>query len=388
MAPNQTTQETTNSAPPSANGPGSAPASDKKTSASRLRLIVLILILLLAAWLGAGYWYDTKQFLSTDDAFIGGNRVQIGAQVSGQILTAPLKNNSFVHKGEVLFTLDPTPFRAAVDAARAGIATAERQQHAAEAAIVTAQAALQQQQANARSTLDHLDRLQKMRTHQFVSAQELEDARAAYAVAEAAVNQASAALAQAKVTAGKPGEENDRIQAARAQLAQAEYALGQTEVRAPMSGILANYAIMPGQPIAADQPQFVIVAAQGVWVDANFKETDLADIHVGAPAEITSDIYPGRVIKGKVLSIAAGAGTAFSLLPPQNATGNWVKVTQRVPVRIVLDQAPDAPRLPIGTSTTTRIQRVDHPIGYWRSLLAVLGLPVAGTNRSAHAPTT
>lgn len=378
MGQEPTTKEKKNSALPSASEPGSAPASGKKSHAARARLIILILILLLGTWLGAGYWHYSNQYLSTDDAFVSGNQVQIGAEVSGLILSAPLKNNSFVQKGELLFTLDPTPFRAAVDAAQAGVATAKREQQAAEAAIVTAEAALQQQKANARSVHDHLQRLLRMRARQFVSAQDLEDARAAYAVAQAAVNQASAALAQAKVTAGKSGTDNDRIQAAKAKLAQANYALSQTQVRAPMSGILANYGLMTGQPVAADQPQFSIVATQGLWVNANFKETDLAAIHVGAQAEVTSDIYPGRIVQGTVLSIAAGAGNAFSLLPPQNATGNWVKVTQRVPVRIVLKSQADTPRLPIGTSTTTRILLTPHPLTFWQSLMAVLGLPVSG----------
>lgn len=374
----QTTKETTNSATSSASEPGSAPVSGKKSHPSRTRLIFLILFLLLGSWLGAGYWHYSNQYLSTDDAFISSNQVQIGSEVSGLVLSAPLKNNDFVKKGDLLFTLDPTPFLASVHAAHAAIATAEREQRAAEAAIVTAEATVQQQQASARSAHDHLQRLLGMRERQFVSAQDLDDARAANAVAQATVSQAQAALAQAKATAGINGPDNDRIQAAEAQLAQANYALSQTQVRAPMSGILANYNLMTGQPVAADQPQFSIVAKNGLWVDANFKETDLAAIHVGALAEVNSDIYPGHIVRGKVLSIAAGAGTAFSLLPPQNATGNWVKVTQRVPVRIVLEEQPDAPRLPIGTSTTTRIVLTPHPLTFWQSLLAVLGLPVSG----------
>lgn len=373
MGQNQTTKETTNSAPSSAPVPGTTPVPDR-TKPRIPRLFILILILLLGAWLGTGYWYYTNQYLSTDDAFVSGNQVLIGAEISGQVLSAPLRNNENVEKGALLFTLDPTPFRAAVKAARAGMATAEREQRAAEAAVVTAQAALQQQQAHAQSLHDHLQRLLGMRNQKFVSAQDLEDAQSAYAVAQATVKQARAALAQAQATAGKPGVENDRIQAAEAKLTQAEYALSQTQVRAPMSGILANYGLMTGQPVIANQPLFSIVATRGLWVNANFKETDLGAIHAGERVEITSDIYPKRVIKGHVLSIAAGAGNAFSLLPPQNATGNWVKVTQRVPVRIQLDATTDTLRLPIGTSTTARILRTPKPLAFWQSLLAVLGI--------------
>ncbi|OZB82545.1 MAG: hypothetical protein B7X28_03430 [Halothiobacillus sp. 13-55-253] len=117
-----------------------------------------------------------------------------------------------------------------------------------------------------------------------------------------------------------------------------------------------------------------MVATTGLWVDANFKETDLGAVHIGQPAQIESDIYPGHVFKGHVLSIAAGAGNAFSLLPPQNATGNWVKVTQRVPVRILLDDTDTKHHLPIGTSTTTRIELTKDPHGFWQSMLNVIGL--------------
>jgi membrane fusion protein (multidrug efflux system) len=141
-----------------------------------------------------------------------------------------------------------------------------------------------------------------------------------------------------------------------------------------MTGRLANYTIEPGQPVNANQPLFSMVASQHLWVDANFKETDLAKVKLGAPAEIDSDVYGKQIFKGKVTSIAAGAGTAFSLLPPQNATGNWVKVTQRVPVRITLDDTDTAKLLPIGTSATTRILLAPHPRSFWQSVLGVIGL--------------
>lgn len=377
-------KEITTSAASIPSEPVAAPVPVRTTHASRTRLIILIILLLLGTWLGAAYWHYSSQYLSTDDAFINADQVQIGTEVSGQITLAPLKNNSYVKKGTLLFALDATPFQAAVHAAQAGIAAAERAQHTAQAAVVTAEAVLQQQRANAQSAHDHLQRLLKMRDRQFVSAQDLDDARSANAVAQAAVKAAQAALAQAKTAVGIAGPNNDRIKSAEAQLAQAVYALSKTQVRAPMDGRLANYAVETGQPVAANQPLFSIVATHHLWVDANFKETDLSSIHVGAPALITSDIYAHHQFKGTVLSIAAGAGTAFSLLPPQNATGNWVKVTQRVPVRIVLDASDQAERLPIGTSTATQILLTPHPLTFGESLLAVLGLPTGRHSTSDH----
>lgn len=349
------------------------PASAKSKS-SRQRLVFIIVLLLIATWFGLGYLNYSHQYLSTEDAFISGNQTQIGSQVAGLIQTTPWQNNKDVQKGDILFTLDPAPFQIAVDEAQAGLATAEREQQTANAAINTAQAELMRQKASAQQAEDHLHRLTNIKNKQFVSEQALSDARSALAVAKAAVDQAQAQLAQAKTQAGAAGAQNDLIKTAQAKLAQAQYNLSKTVVRAPMSGRLANYNIEPGQTVNANQTVCSIVATTGLWVDANFKETDLGAVHIGQPAQIESDIYPGHVFKGHVLSIAAGAGNAFSLLPPQNATGNWVKVTQRVPVRILLDDTDTKHHLPIGTSTTTRIELTKDPHGFWQSMLGVIGL--------------
>ena len=359
--------------PPRETKPAQSASKPPRRRRFRRRLFVALPVLLLALWLGVGYLHYDHQFLSTDDAYIGANQVQVGAQVAGLVTKAPCHNNRDVKRGQLLFTLDPTPFQAKVASARAALKTAKRQQATAQAAVQTAQAVLNQRHAEAHKARDHLRRLNHLSDQHFVSPQDLEDARAQVSVADAAVKQAAAALAQAKVNAGPKGDGNDRIQSAKAKLASAEYALSRTRVTAPMTGILANYGLEPGQTVDANKPLFSIVATRDLWVDANFKETEVAPVHIGDAATITSDIYPGRQFKGKVVSIAGGSGNAFSLLPPQNATGNWVKVTQRVPIRVRLDDNDPAHRLPIGTSTTTRIQLIDHPLSLWQSLLAVIG---------------
>lgn len=359
-------------------------APSPQSKASRHRLFLILFLLLIATWLGLGYIRYSQQFLSTEDAFISGNQTQIGPEVSGLIQTTPWQNNKDVQKGDVLFTLDPTPYQLSVDAAKAGLSAAEREQQTADAAIITAQAELLRQEAAAQQARDHLYRLTNIKNKQFVSEQALTDAQSALAVAKAAVEQARAQLAQTKASAGALGTENDRIKAAQAKLAQAEYNLSKTVVRAPMSGRLANYSIEPGQTVNAHQTVCSIVATTRLWVDANFKETELGEIRVGQPAQIKSDIYPGRVFKGHVLSIAAGAGNAFSLLPPQNATGNWVKVTQRVPVRIVLDDTDTRHHLPIGTSTTARIELKKDPESFLQSLLGIIGLNGLVTSSKAN----
>jgi membrane fusion protein, multidrug efflux system len=345
-----------------------------RSTASRNRLFLILILLVISTWFGWGYLRFSHQFVSTEDAFISGNQTQIGPEVSGLILSTPWQNNKDVKKGDVLFTLDPTAYQLAVDAAKAGLGAAKREQQTADAAITTAQAELLRQEASAQQARDHLHRLTSIKNKQFVSEQALTDAQSALAVANAAVEQAKAQLAQTRAGAGRRGTENDRIKAAQANLEQAEYNLSKTVVHAPMSGRLANYSIEPGQPVNANQTVCSIVATSHLWVDANFKETQLGEIRVGQPAQIESDIYPGHIFKGHVLSIAAGAGNAFSLLPPQNATGNWVKVTQRVPVRIVLDDTDTRHQLPIGTSATVHIELKKDPENFWQSLLGVIGL--------------
>ncbi len=345
-----------------------------KRGRKRPWLFIAPLFLVLAAWLTAGYLHYDDQFASTEDAYVGADQVQVGPQVSGLIIKAPQHNNQPVHKGDLLFQIDPTPFQAQLDAAHAALKSAQRAQATAEAAVATAKATLTQREAEAQSANDHLHRLAHLSNQRFVSAQDLEDAQSQAKVASAAVAQAKAALHQVQVDAGSPGDTNDRIQAARARIASAEYALSRTQVRAPMSGILANYGIERGQTVAANQSLFSIVATKGVWVDANLKETEVGRVRIGDTARISSDLYPNRVFHGHVIAIAGGSGTAFSLLPPQNATGNWVKVTQRVPVRIQLDDTNPQQRLPIGTSTDIRINLTSHPQGFWASLLDVIHL--------------
>lgn len=342
-------------------------------------------VLLLAAWFTGGYLHYDNQFASTEDAFVGADQVRIGPQVSGIITRAPCHNNRLVQQGELLFAIDPTPFKAQLAAAEAKLRAAEREQATAQAAVATAKATLSQRKAEAHSAHDHLKRLENLRSRQFVSAQELEDARSQADVADSAVTQAQAALDQAKANAGAKGDRNDRILAAKAAIASAEYDLTRTRVTAPMSGILANYGIEVGQTVAANQALFSIVATRGLWVDANFKETEVGAIHIGDRATIHSDLYPNRSFSGHVISIAGGSGNAFSLLPPENATGNWVKVTQRVPVRVVFDDANIEQRLPIGTSTTVRVSLTSHPQGLWRSLLDVVGLSHGTVPKSAMA---
>lgn len=261
--------------------------------------------------LGALAWWIYAQFhVSTDDAYVNANVVQISPQVKGQVIQLDIVNNQPIRKGDLLFALDPAFYQAAVANAEAMLAKAE-----AETSI-------------ARITDE---RTRALVVKHAASSQEGDIADARLKSAEAAQRIAEAGLATARLN------------------------LAYTRVSAPVSGWVTNLTLRTGDVVAAGRPLFAIVSNEEYWIDANFRETDLYRIHPGQSALIRVDMYPDHTFHGEVKSISSGSGSAFSLLPPENATGNWVKVTQRVPVRVrVLDTDPNYP-LRIGTSVTVTL---------------------------------
>ena len=271
-------------------------------------IIVGFFSLSLLAWLI--YLIYNHYFLTTDNAYIGANIVQIAPRVTGQVSELAIKNNQHVEQGQLLFKIDEEPFRLALNAALADVE------------IATAQ-------------LEHAKQTQgrtlALASKKFSSQQEADNAVASYRTAQANLLRANAALDQAKLN------------------------LRYTHVTAPISGWVTNVSLRQGDAAAAYQPVFALISDESFWADTNFKETELEKIRPGQLAEIVVDMYPKHKFKGVVESISGGAGAAFSLLPPQNATGNWVKVTQRVPVRInVLNPDPNFP-LRVGTSATVTV---------------------------------
>jgi membrane fusion protein (multidrug efflux system) len=191
----------------------------------------------------------------------------------------------------------------------------------------------------------------------FLSPQGIENSRALLESADAAVKAAQANVEQARSALGRGGEQNAAVLAADAAAKQAETDLARTHVISPMDGVVANLTLQPGSTVMPGAPLFVIISGKDYWVDANFKETELKDIRPGQVATIRSDLYPDRTFHGAVQSLAGGSGAAFSLLPPQNATGNWVKVTQRVPVRIRIEDPDDQHPLRIGTTANVKVRK-------------------------------
>lgn len=351
----------------------------------RAKWVLLVLaIALLAGGIFVWHYYSIRE--STDDAQIDGHIDPISARVGGTVLHVYYEDNQQVKAGDLLVELDPSDYQLAVQRAKADLANAEanavaanvgvplttttssNQLVAADAAvnsanheIAAAQARVQEAQANYTRAAADLKRMEQLVQKDEVSRQQYDAAVAAAAGSKASLEAANAAVANAqahaaqaraqadaahtvpeqiKVTRAKAGAAQAEVEHDRAALAQAELNLQYTKIVAPVDGVLSKRNVEPGQVVQAGQPLFSIVNLDDIWVTANFKETQLRDMHPGQKAEIGIDAY-GHEVKGTVESIAGASGARFSLLPPENATGNYVKVVQRIPVRIRIDKGQD-----------------------------------------------
>ncbi len=311
----------------------------------------------LAAAVAGGYlyWRHAQLYPSTDDAYLGAHVVRIAAQVMGRVDGVPVHDQQRVAKGTLLFTIAAHPFEIAVRHAQAELAVVRQTLQAEAAAVHAAEAAVRDQRVRLANLRDRARRMRRLLTRHYASIQQVDDADTAVRAAEAQLALAEARLKQARATLGVSGPDNPRLRAAAAALAQAEVNLGYTRVRAPCSGRIASLTLRPGDVVSPGTPLFALVCSRVWWVQANYKETKLVRIRPGQPATIHIDMYPGHSFRGRVEHIGPASGVAFSLLPPQNATGNWVKVTQRVPVRVrILDPDPRYP-LRVGASAEVTI---------------------------------
>ena len=393
--------------PPAGGAPPAAPGRARSP-----RRFVLPLVALAALGYGVywGYnWFVEGRFLvATDDAYVGADASIIAAKVAGHIVEAPVAENQRVHAGDLLVRIDDGDYRLAVDAAKAKIATQDatiarfgRQIEAQNAAIDQAAAQIGSTEAQAegaladetRATLE-LDRSQKLADVAFGSQQRLEQAtadraRAAATLAAALASKtaAVAALAGAKDAAEVLKAEQTEAERVRGELvtaeAKAERDLSFTEIRAPFDGIVGNKAAVAGQYAMPGTRLLAVVPTQSAYVDANFKETQLDGIRPGQKVDIAVDSFDGRVVPGTVESVSPASGAQFSLLPPDNATGNFTKVVQRVTVRIAI--APDAlAREPLraGLSVVATIHTRDESQPR-PTLLGLFGFGAKATEASA-----
>lgn len=322
----------------------------------KLKLIVaLALVVVIAGGLWA-WWHYGALHPSTEDAFLRAHIVNIAPQVPGEVTQVDVHENQQVKRGDVLFRIDPTQYRNKVDTARAQVKIAEDARKSTAAEI----SAAEQGVTSAQSTLDtaskQLERAQKLFTSGNISQATLDQDQSNVAKAKAALDSARSQLTKAHSDAQA---KEDQLAAAQAQLNSAKVDLGHAVVRAPADGWVSNLDLRAGATVSAYQPLFALVESAHWWVQANFKETDLARIKPGQPVTITVDMLPGVTLKGHVESVGRGSGATFSLLPAENASGNWVKVTQRFPVRIALDKT-DA-TLRTGASVTAKVDTTVKP---------------------------
>jgi membrane fusion protein (multidrug efflux system) len=317
----------------------SAAAAPRRRWGRLALMLSLPLILLVGGFL---YWQSLQGKVSTDNAYLRQDKVGVSAEIVGKIVEVAVREGQLVKAGDLLFRIDPEPYSLQIAETDAAIASAQANVTALSNASELSGAdiaAAREDIAFAQATLDREEALWR---RGFTTKADYEAAQHAVAqgrerlrLAEADQREAQARLAHGPAVPGV----NPQIAAAKARRAEAELALRRTAIRAPIAGRVAQSdRLQLGQQAITSLPMLTIVADESSYVEANFKETDLGEMRVGQPAEIRFDAYPGLALKGHVSSIGAGTGSEFSVLPAQNATGNWVKVTQRVPVRIVIDE--------------------------------------------------
>ena len=332
--------------------------------------MIAILALGLGAWYGHYWWTVGRFMVSTDDAYVGAHTATLSAKVSGYVASVDARDNAEVHAGDVIARIDDGDYKLAVEAARGRIATQEatierigKQIAAQEAAVDAADAQLASAKAVLTRTELELTRQQQLAGRQFASQQALEQAQSARDQAVASVKGAQANVAAAQTNVGvlkaQKEEAARTLKQLQTSLSQAERDLSFTVIRAPFDGVIGNRAVQVGDYVQPSQRLASLVPLGAVYVDANFKETQLADLRPGQPVTIAVDALPQHDIEGRVVSVAPASGSVFSLLPPDNATGNFTKIVQRIPVRIgvpaaVVGQELLRPGMSVVVSVNTR----------------------------------
>ena len=345
--------------PPQPGTPQPAPAARLPRRRRRVLLPLLLGLAAIAAiGVGVMWWLDARDYETTDDAFIDAHMVRVASQVTGRVATVAVDDNQAVVPGQLLVRIDPAPLRAKLDQAEANqanaaglLAQAQAQRAVVQANAHQAAAQVGVAEANATNALAQLKRSETLVARAAVSQSALDDATAAARRTTAALVAAQRGQEAAEAQFAVSGSQIDAAQAglrsAAAQTEQARLDLSYTEVTASEAGTIAHRNVSPGDYVQVGQNLMALVPLE-IWITANFKETQLALMRVGQPVEIHVDAYPGRTFHGHVDSFQRGSGPAFSLLPPENATGNFVKVVQRVPVKIVFDDPPADPGRPLG----------------------------------------
>ena len=328
--------------------PGAAGARSRFGGRRALLGAAVVAAIAAGGWYGYDWWVDGRFLVETDDAYVGADMAVIAPKISGYVAAVAVGDNASVRAGAPLVTIDQTDFRLALQAAEGKIATQQAsidrfdsQIAAAEAQIAQARAQVDSANADRERAAADYDRAQQLVKSSYGSKQALDQAKAdrdrAFAAVEAARAGVAAAEANRAVLAAQKGEAQRTLQELETARAQRQRDLDATLITAPFDGVVGNKAVQVGDYVTPGKRLMAVVPLDRVYVDANFKETQLADVQPGAKVRLSVDAYPEHDVTGIVDSLAPASGAQFSLLPPENATGNFTKIVQRVPVRIRVD---------------------------------------------------
>ncbi len=328
-------------------------------SKSWVRPVLLVVVPCIAVAVALAVWLWGGRYVTTENAYVKADIARVAAEVTGRIKEVLIRDHASVAKGDVLIRLDDEPFRIKLAAAQADVDAARAEVHTMIANWREALSELSQAQGQIEYWDAQLSRNSQLAAREVVSSSRLEEvansAREARDRALVMKSKVQRMLSQIGGDAKRPVDEHPLVREKIAARDAAALDLKRTEIRAPVSGTAVNVKLQPGEHVEPDKPLFALVVATRPWVEANFKETELTHVHEGMEATVVLDIYPDIEWKARVGSISPATGAEFALLPPQNASGNWVKVVQRLPVRIYLEQRAGEPALRAGMTASVSV---------------------------------
>ncbi len=341
------------------------PAPGKRGGKRKNAGIVLILLIAAACIFGMRLWIKSKTHVETDNAFIESHVYSISSRVPGNVSRVMVRDNQFVRKGDLLLELDPVDYRLRVENSAAQLDMAKNETSGAYAQVDAAKAAAASDRARLNQADLDLARGRALFQREVIPKEQLDRLETARKVAAARLAESEGSVRKAQALLGLTGAggRDAQIEKKRVELEEARTSLAYTKVYAPANGYITRKSVEQGNNIQAGQPLMALVALDEAWVTANYKESQLTHVRPGLKVEFGVDTYPGVTFRGKVDSIMAGTGASFSLLPPENATGNYVKVVQRIPVKILVDSASDPRRLLRVGMSVTPVILTDRKLG-------------------------
>jgi membrane fusion protein (multidrug efflux system) len=352
--------------------PPPAPARPRRRWGRTLLRLVLLIVIPVLAVIGGGYWYEaTGRFITTENAYVKSHVIAVSTNIDGRVTNVFVEENQKVKSGDLLFKMDPEPYWMQVRMSDAKREAARQEIESTRAEYHQVIAEIEKAKQDVKYYENEANRQRQLATKAITTRTKLDEAE--FNLTSARQDVATLRQKLLTVTArlgGDPkrsAEQHPDFLAAETEKAMAEMNLGYTEIRAPIDGIVTRLKLEAGEWVEAGEPAFGIIATKSTWIEANLKETQLTHVREGQDVKVEIDAYPGVVWNAKVASISPATGAEFSVLPPQNASGNWVKVVQRLPVRIEIEYSPDNPMLRAGMTATVSID-THHKRELWKTV--------------------